>query len=53
MDGKMRYLDVDELMNQYGRSIPDDMTITDMIRRDNNVTSRQNQSDSIDGAGGY
>lgn len=40
MAGKMRYSDVDELMNQYGTVLPENTTITDMIRRDNNVSIR-------------
>lgn len=40
MDSKMRYSDADELMNQFGSVLPENMTITDVIRRDNNVSIR-------------
>lgn len=30
------YADIDELMIQYGRTLPEGMEIVDMIRRDNN-----------------
>lgn len=53
MDSKMRFSDVDELMNQFGTVLPENMTITDMVRRENNVTARQNQVHSSDETGGY
>lgn len=48
MDGKMRYSDKDELMNQYGTVLPENMTITDLVRRENNVTARQDQVNPSD-----
>lgn len=53
MAGKMRYSDMDELMNQYGTVLPENTTITEMIRRENNVTARQDQVYPSDETGGY
>lgn len=53
MDGKMRYSDADELMNQFGTVLPENMTITDMVRRESNVTARQDQVHSSAEPGGY
>lgn len=53
MDGKMRYSEADELINQYGSVLPEETTIKDLIRRENNVTARQDQVHSSAEPGGY
>lgn len=53
MAGKMRYSDVDELMNQFGTVLPENTTITDMIRRENNVVARQDQVHPSDETRGH
>lgn len=43
------YADIDELMNQYGRSLPDGYnSIQDLIRRENNATKPVEQHSTAD-----
>lgn len=45
------YADVDELMNKYGSSLPEETTIQDLIRRDCNGNSKYVREDSAVEAG--
>lgn len=50
MNGRVtNYADIDELMNQYGRSLPDGYnSIQDLIRRENNATKPVEQDTATD-----
>lgn len=45
------YADIDELTATYGRSLPEETTIQDMIRRVQNGITKQKNSNTFDEAG--